>query len=71
MTAGVYFSPALRSAAIDCSLFEPVTAFSHLSTENFGFILSTSSASARASSRRPDWLYTMVIIKRVRKESGS
>ena len=49
-------SPALRKAALNSSLFGPVDAFPHFSTENLGFILSTSAASARASSSRPDLL---------------
>jgi hypothetical protein len=47
-----YFNPALRSAStsLGAALFE------NLSSEKFGFILNTSSASARASSSLPDQL---------------
>ena len=52
-------SPTLRKAPRIFSLsvsFLYVTFFSHFLRENLGFILSTSAASARASSSRPDQL---------------
>jgi hypothetical protein len=54
-----YFSPALRSALRNrtlSSLLLYVSFFSNFSRENFGCTLSTSAASARAPSSRPDKL---------------
>jgi hypothetical protein len=47
-----HFSPALRNASTSLG----PALFANLSKEKLGFILSTSAASARASSSRPDQL---------------
>ena len=65
-TQKTHFSPALRRALktlslTDCSFTRDV--FAQKSSENFGFILRTSAASARASFSRPISLYVAASIR--------